>query len=147
MIEVKVKFVGLDPHGEQRVVVLEEANGDRYFTMSVSVADAEAVSTHLNGDASGNHPSIFDLTLTLIRLFGGSIKQVVIDEPRIQHFSAEIELSCGDDIPALPCKPVDGIALAMRARVPIFVTERLADQTMRRLPRHPRPPDRPPSVG
>lgn len=147
MIAVRVKLVGLDQRGEQRVVVLEEVDGDRYLSLSIGASEAQAISSQLEGVAPGNHPLPHELLLAVIHGFGGQVKQVVIDDAYQHLLTATVEIEgCADGKP-LPCRPIDGIALAMRASAPIYVTPHVAAQAMRRLPRHPKPPDFPPSAG
>lgn len=147
MIEVRVKLVGLDQRGEQRVVVLEEVNGDRYLSLPVGPAEAEAIAACLEGDAPPDPPLVHDLLLAVIERFKGKLLRVVITELRHDVFYATLFLEGPQDASPLPCRPSDGIALAMRAHAPIFVTHAVAAQAMRRISRHPRPPDHPPAAG
>lgn len=147
MIEVRVKLVGLDQRGEQRVVVLEEVGGDRYLTLPVGPSEAEAIAAWLEGDRDPQRPLAPDLLLSVVERFGGKLLRVVITELRHDTYYATLELSGAGDPSPLPCRPSDGVAVAMRAHAPIYVTPAVAALAMRRISRHPRPPDHPPAAG
>jgi len=147
VIEVRVKLVGLDQRGEQRVVVLEEVKGDRYLSLPVGPAEAEAIASWLEGENEPHRPLVHDLLLTVVERFEGKVVRVVITELRHDSLYARIDLDGQGGPFSLPCRPSDGIALAMRAHAPIFVTPGVAAQAMRRISRHPRPPDHPPAAG
>ncbi|MFS8572630.1 MAG: bifunctional nuclease family protein [Clostridia bacterium] len=147
MIEVRVKLVGLDPRGEQRVVVLEEVDGNRYLSLPVGPAEAEAIAAWLEGERDPGRPLAHDLLHSVIQKFGGRLRRVVITELRHDALYAELELEGPGGPESLPCRPSDGVALAIRAGAPVLVTQQVAGQAMRRISRHPRPPDHPPAAG
>lgn len=147
MIEVKVKMVGLDPRGEQRVVILEEVDGDRYLAMSVRVSEAEAIASQLEGENGAKRPTTHDLLLAIVAHFGGKLRRVIITEVRQEMFDAVLELEGARGLSPFPCRPSDAVALAMRANIPIFVTQAVAQTAMRRISRNPHPPDDPPTAG
>lgn len=147
MIEVKVKMVGLDPRGEQRVVILEEVGGDRYLSMSVRPWEAEAIAAQMERDGCHEPPTTHDLVLAIVARFGGRLRRAILTDVRHETYHAILELDGAPDASPLPCRASDAVALAMRAAIPIYVTPGVAHMAMRRISRHPRPPDHPPTAG
>lgn len=147
VIEVRVKLVGFDQRREHPVVVLEEVGGDRYLSLSVGPAEAAAIELKPTGDEPHHLPHTHDLLLEVVHRFGGKLRRAIITDCRHDTFYAALELE-GTSIPGLlECRPSDAIALATRSHAPIYVTEAVAAQAMRRIPRYPRPPDHPPAAG
>lgn len=147
MIEVRVKLVGFDQKGEHPVVILEEVGGDRYLSLSIGPTEATAIELNPLGDEPHRLPHTHDLLLEVVQRYGGKLRRAIITDCRQDTFYAALELEGVSDPGPLDCRPSDAIALATRSHTPIFVTEAVAAQAMRRIPRHPRPPDYPPAAG
>lgn len=142
-----MKLVGFDQRGEHRVVVLEEVGGDRYLSLSVGPAEADAIELRPDTGEPQDYPCTYDLLLEVVHRYGGRLRRAIITDCRHDAFFAALDLE-GAAVPGpLDCRPSDAIALATRAHAPIYVTEAVAAQAMRRIPRYPRPPDHPPAAG
>lgn len=147
MIEVRLKLVGFDQRGEQRVVVLEEVGGDRYLSLSVGPLEAVAIELELLDEGIPGHPLIYDLLLEVAQRFGGKLRRVIITDCRHDTFYASLEVEGPNGFSFLDCRPSDAIALATRSHIPIYVAQSVASSAMRRIPRFPHPPDHPPAAG
>lgn len=145
VVELKVKFVGMDRGSGHRVVILEEANGERYLSIAIGPAEAQAIGEHLKGGTS-SRLSTHQLVHAVIDRLGGRTKRAIISGIQSDTLLAAIELEGPEDPGTVECRPSDAIAVAMRAGAPIFIRKMVADQVMRHL-RGPRMPEGPPPAG
>lgn len=97
--------------------------------ITIGSSEAFAIALPLQG-AVYPRPFTHDLLLSVCKRLGVSLKEVVITDIRENTFFAEVRLSRGEDIEVLDARPSDAIALAIRAKVPIFMEERLVEFTM-----------------
>jgi bifunctional DNase/RNase len=70
-------------------------------------------------------PLTHDLALRLLDRLSARLDRVVIDEPAADSAQAVLHVSCAEGPLAMDARPGDAVALALRAEVPIFVTEAL----------------------
>ncbi len=106
----------------RRVVVLKEKDADRYLTIWVGADVADAIALRLQ-DVQVPRPQSHDLMLTMIQELGGSVTSVEVTDLREDTFFATIHVDrSGDDL-AVDSRPSDAIALAVRAGVPIYVSD------------------------
>jgi bifunctional DNase/RNase len=68
-----------------------------------------------------------DLLKNVIHDLRGRIEKIVVSDLRESTFYALIYLTVGGEIMAVDARPSDAIALALRARAPIFVEEKVID--------------------
>lgn len=129
MIEVWV--AQLAKRGEDIFVVLQERNGSRQLDFVVAPDDAWAI----DGGRTGKRyprPMTHDFIVDLLGSLGDvSVERVVITGMHGDVYLGEVHLRHGDASVIVDCRPSDGISLALRSNVPIFVDEtRLADRVV-----------------
>ncbi len=111
----------------RRVVVLKEKEADRYLTIWVGADVADAIALRLQ-DVQVPRPQSHDLMLSMIQGLGGSVTSVEVTDLREDTFFATIHVDqAGQDL-AVDSRPSDAIALAVRAGVPIYVTDDVMDR-------------------
>ena len=82
--------------------------------------------------------------LALLYLFLYRVVRVVISDLRENTFYASVFVQRDSDMLALDARPSDSIALALRARAPIFVNDKLLQPPPRaEEPESPESPERP----
>jgi hypothetical protein len=59
---------------------------------------------------------------------GGTISHVLIRELTEQVFHASLFIDVNDDVHEIDCRPSDAIAVAVRAKVPIFANEEVLEE-------------------
>jgi bifunctional DNase/RNase len=72
-------------------------------------------------------PMTHDLLRNIITDLKGTVERIVVTELKDNTFYALIFLNVGGDVVAVDARPSDAIALALRARAPIFVEESVID--------------------
>jgi len=130
MIEMKVAGIGLDPNSGQPIVVLGDMECRRALPIWVGAAECNAIAFAL-ADEKPERPMTHDLLLEAIEELGGQIMQVEVNEVSEQTYLGTIRLQIknprGDGAieKAIDARPSDVIALALRAHVPILVSEQV----------------------
>lgn len=125
--EVDVVAVMLDPRSQQPVVVLQGRRDKRSFSMAIGLAEATGIAIPLQG-VTPPRPLTHDLFLTMFGRLNVLLKRVVILDVRDDIFYAAVHLTAqGTDI-TLDARPSDAIALAIRAKVPVLVEDRVFEK-------------------
>jgi bifunctional DNase/RNase len=123
LLQVKVQGVYSDPVGA-RVVFLTPEKEDKVLRVWIGDAEAMAIAAALNG-IPFPRPMTHDLLLNAIQALGGKVERVVITDLRDNTFYATIVLRDEKGVKELDARPSDSIALALRAKAPIFLSPKV----------------------
>jgi bifunctional DNase/RNase len=126
--EVDVVAVFVDPLVQAPKVVLERKRDRRRLEMVIGLAEMNGIAIPLNG-VTPPRPLTHDLFLTLFGRLKVNLTRVVINDLRDDIYYATLHLSGGAGPMTLDSRPSDAIALAVRARVPVLVEDRVFDKT------------------
>lgn len=122
MLRMTIEGVGFD-NKKQTVVVLKDWESRRLLPIWIGAAEARSIALHLEG-AKPPRPMAHDLLMDCIQMGGGHVARVVINDLQDTTFYATIDIA----MPGSPgemlhvdSRPSDAIALAVRAKCPVFV--------------------------
>lgn len=120
----------------QMVLILKEKGGNRRLTMNVGPSEALAVASDMNGGVprgrmSVEPPTSYDLMRTLVKELGASVNRVVVTNVTNDTYYAKVVMNTDSRQVEVESRPSDAIALALRARVPIFAATSVLDQAAR----------------
>jgi bifunctional DNase/RNase len=118
-VEVSVKGVLPDPSTESQIVLLEEGGTSRTLPIWVGMVEGNAIRLAVERTASPR-PLTHDLLQHILDRLHTSVKRVVVHDVRDNTFFAAIYLDVDGREVMLDARPSDAIALALRARVPIY---------------------------
>ena len=119
-MEVKVMGIVVDPKASNPVVVLVDLNRQKALPIWIGVFEAEAISKGLQ-DVVTLRPMTHDLMKQILDTFRVPLVRVLISELRGNTFYAKLYLSVDGKEMIVDSRPSDAIALAVRAKAPIFV--------------------------
>jgi bifunctional DNase/RNase len=125
--EAEVVAVLVDPRSHAHTVVLQGKRDRRQLAMAIGPAEATGIAVPLHG-VTPPRPLTHDLFLTVFGRLKVSVTRVVITDLRDDVYYATLHLSGGSGELALDSRPSDAIALAMRARAPVLVEDRVFDK-------------------
>jgi uncharacterized protein len=111
----------------QHVVILKEAERDRYLPIWVGPNEADAIARRLQGVVP-ERPLTHDLFATALSELGVNLKQVIISDMTDETYRARLIMELGDRTVDLDARPSDSIALALRAGVAIYATDAVLDR-------------------
>ena len=125
-IEMSIKGLMVDPITNMPIVILRDKDGDRVLPIWVGIFEANAIALQIE-NVTTPRPMTHDLLKNVIQDLRGRIEKIVVSDLKENTFYALIYLTVGGDVMAVDARPSDAIALALRARAPIFVEEKVID--------------------
>ena len=128
MVEVKVESIRVSLMTEFRVVILKDVATDRYLPIFIGPYEAEAIVMGLH-DYETSRPLTHDLLESAIGTLGGEITKVIVVDMRNDTYYASITVKVDGQLLEIDSRPSDAIALAVRAKAPIFVEESVMAQS------------------
>lgn len=136
--EVEVVGVVVDPRNQVPALVLQGKRDRRNVVMSIDPAQMLAISLPLQG-VTPPRPLTHDLFLSLFGRLKVTLTRVVITDFRDDVYYAMLHLNNGGTDLTVDARPSDAVALAIRAKVPVLVEDRVFDRggTGRPTPRRP----------
>lgn len=128
--EVEVVGLMMSPDTHQPTVVLQGKRDKRTFAMVIGPAEATGIALPL-GNVTPPRPLTHDLFLTLFGRLHVSVRKVVITDLRDNIYYATVYLHTSNAELELDSRPSDAIALAIRAKAPVYVEERVFEKSER----------------
>ena len=122
MVEMKVEGLTLDPLTNMPIIILKDISGDKALPIWVGFFEANAIALEIEKIATPR-PMTHDLMKSLIANMKAEIKHILVSELKDNTFYAVISLTVGEATLSIDSRPSDAIALALRAKAPIFVNE------------------------
>jgi uncharacterized protein len=126
--EVSVVGLFLDAGSLQPTVVLQGKRDHRRFGMAIGPAEATGIAFPLENRVPPR-PLTHDLFLTLFGRLKVAVTRVVITDLKDGIYYATVVLDAGGKEMQLDARPSDAIALAIRAKAPVLVEDRVFDKS------------------
>jgi uncharacterized protein len=127
MSEMVVESVRVHMLSSQHVVILKEAERDRYLPIWIGPWEANAIAMKLQG-VTPDRPLTHDLFARTLDTLGITIRRIVVSDLSDETYRARLILEHGDETQEIDARPSDAIALAIRAGVPIYATDAVLDR-------------------
>ena len=127
-IEMTIHGLSMDPKNATPVLLLKEVNSERTLPIWIGMYEANAIATSL-AEIEPPRPMTHDLLYGMLTKTGYTVKKVVITEIKDATFYATIALSSPSGEIEMDSRPSDAVALAIRAQSPIFVNEKVLEQS------------------
>jgi bifunctional DNase/RNase len=127
MVEMTVESVRINLSTQARVVILKATKQERYLFIWIAHSEALAIAVELQGTTSPR-PLTHDLLKNVINELGASIVSVVISDLIDEIFYARLILDVDGRHVEIDSRPSDAIALAVRAKTPIFVEDSVLER-------------------
>jgi bifunctional DNase/RNase len=127
MVEMTVESVRINLATQQRVVILKATKQERYLFIWIAHAEAYAIAVELQGTTSPR-PLTHDLLKNVIGELGAKLVSIVISDLIDEIFYARLILDVDGRHVEIDSRPSDAIALAVRAKTPIYVEESVLER-------------------
>jgi bifunctional DNase/RNase len=125
MKEVKINGLALDMTTNSPVIILAPLDSEELLLpIWIGHFEAWAIGMELSG-LSSNRPLTHDLLKSSIESLGGKILKVEVTKLVNQTFYAVIYVEMDGSIKEIDARPSDSIALALKAKVKIYVADEL----------------------
>ena len=130
MVEVKIDSIRVSLMSQHRIVLLKDLHSERYLPIWIGQSEADAITIELKHVGEIDRPLTHDLLKSVITEMGGTVKYVLVNDMRSDIFYANIIVHTIDETLHLDSRPSDAIALAVRAKVPVYVDEKVMDMAV-----------------
>jgi bifunctional DNase/RNase len=127
VIEMSIESIRVSLMNYQRVVILKEKGSERYLPIWIGPAEADAIAVRLQ-EVAVARPLTHDLLGSVIDRLGANVNSIIVNDLTNDTFYARILLEVQGEIVEIDSRPSDAIALAVRAKVPIFAEESVLDR-------------------
>jgi bifunctional DNase/RNase len=130
MIEMTVEGIGIDPQNQPLVLLRDD---DRKTFVPIWIGPAEAVSIQMELDnRQPQRPMTHDLIANILRELGVQLVKVTVNDFSDSVYYASLHLQLGNDannVQEIDARPSDAIALALRTKCQILVSDSVAEKT------------------
>ncbi len=127
MNEMEIDSIRVSLENYQRVVILKQKAGDKYLLIWIGTHEAEAIAVRLQ-EVQVPRPLTHDLLHNSIKELGGAIEKVTISGLENDTYFARIGVRMGEKSVDIDSRPSDALAVAVRAKVPIFVEDEVMEK-------------------
>ena len=128
MQEMVVYGVSFDMVGQQPLVVLKTVLTNRFLPIWIGHPEAAAILARLQ-DSETPRPMTHDLFATALDEMDAEVVKISVVEMKDSTFFAKITLQRDGSEVELDARPSDAIALALRAKAPIFAADDVIEQS------------------
>ncbi|MBM3243888.1 MAG: bifunctional nuclease family protein [Candidatus Omnitrophica bacterium] len=129
MVEMELSRIVIDEKRHDQLIVLKEKDGERTLPIVIGLAEASAIKLKISG-FEPERPLTHDLLHSTIKYLEANIDKIIIDKLEENTFHAKIILKTSSGAEKIiDARPSDSIALAVRAKAPIFVEDEIIKQS------------------
>jgi bifunctional DNase/RNase len=121
-IQMELRRIIISEVEDQQVIVLKEADGDRSFPIVIGIFEATSIQRRVR-EIENPRPLTHDLIVNAVEQLGGDIQDVVINDLVDGTYFAQLRVRKDGELIELDCRPSDAIAVAVTAKVAIWVNE------------------------
>ncbi|OGK84341.1 MAG: hypothetical protein A2050_10045 [Candidatus Rokubacteria bacterium GWA2_73_35] len=107
-------------HG-RTTIVLEDPAQELTLTFYADPEEARRLTREIARSGCACHP-IYDFVQSLLLALDADVTRVVLEDVKGQGIGSRVYVRSGGDELGVPCYPPDALALALRAKVPIYAT-------------------------
>jgi bifunctional DNase/RNase len=119
---MELKRIIINEVHDQQVIMLREVEGERSFPIVIGIFEATSIDRRVKGMPSPR-PLTHDLVASAVDHLGGEIQDIYISDLREHTYYAKLRVRHEGELIEIDCRPSDAIALAVTAKVPIYVAE------------------------
>ncbi|HLW68229.1 MAG TPA: bifunctional nuclease family protein [Gemmataceae bacterium] len=121
-VQMELRRIIISEMHDQQVIMLREVDGDRSFPIVIGIFEATSIDRRVK-NIPAPRPLTHDLVANVVDQLGGEFQDVIISELREHTYYAKLRIRKEGELIEVDSRPSDAIALAVTARVPIYVNE------------------------
>lgn len=126
MIECIIDSIRVSLTNQDRITVLKEKDAERYLPIWMGVPETDSITIALQGVAIAR-PLTHDLLISVMNVLDIRLESVEVTNLSNDTFYANLILEQNGVRKIIDSRPSDAIALAIRAKAPVFVDEDILD--------------------
>jgi uncharacterized protein len=128
-VQMDLKRIIINEVQDQQVIMLRETEGERSFPIVIGIFEATSIDRRVKGMPSPR-PLTHDLVAAVIDLMGGELQDIFISDLREHTYFAKLRIRKDGELVEVDCRPSDAVALAVTAKVPIYVAEDVLSEAL-----------------
>jgi bifunctional DNase/RNase len=130
MVQVELVKIIIDEKNNDQAVVLREKEGVRQVPIVIGFVEATSIQMRIAGMTTPR-PLTHDLLAAIINALDAQVEYLRIDDLVEGTFFAKLHVkNSGGEQVVIDCRPSDGISIALRLNVPMFVEEKVFHQAL-----------------
>ena len=126
MIECIIDSIRVSLTNQDRITVLKEKDSERYLPIWMGIPETDSITIALQGVAIAR-PLTHDLLISVMNALDIRLESVEITNLENDTFYANLILEQNGVHKIVDSRPSDAIAIAIRAKAPVFVDEDILD--------------------
>jgi bifunctional DNase/RNase len=127
-VQMELKRIIISEVHEQQIIVLREVDGDRSFPIVIGIFEATSIDRRVKNIVPPR-PLTHDLIVAAVEQLGGEVQDIVINDLQDHTYYAKLRVRKDGELTEIDCRPSDAIAVAVTAKVPIWVAEDVLAET------------------
>jgi uncharacterized protein len=128
--EMTVSGLTIDPFTNSPIMILKDVESEKAVPIWIGLLEATAIASELE-NIKFSRPMTHDLLKNIFDLMDVQISRIEVCDLRDNTYYALIYLSNKGNEFSIDARPSDAIALALRAKAPIFVEEVVIQKSRR----------------
>lgn len=124
MVVMKVSGIVLDPQSRTPILVLRDMDDRRALLIWIGPPEANSIMLILE-NIKLSRPATHDLVNNILKALKVEIKSIIIHDMKESTFFAQLNLLNNGKEIVIDSRPSDAVAIALRADVPIYVSEQV----------------------
>ena len=126
IVEMELNKIRIDENRGEQVIVLKEKECSRVLPIVIGIMEVTSIKMKISG-MNPPRPMTHDLFYNAITQLGAKIDKIIINKLENNTFFAKLVISLNDRVEEIDARPSDSIAIAIRAKSPIFVDEQVLE--------------------
>ena len=127
-VQMELKRIIISEVHEQQIIVLREVDGERSFPIVIGIFEATSIDRRVKNIVPPR-PLTHDLIVSVVDQLGGDLQDIVISDLQDHTYFAKLRVRKDGELIEIDCRPSDAIAVAVTAKVPIWVAEDVLAET------------------
>jgi uncharacterized protein len=127
-VQMELKRIIISEVHEQQIIVLREVDGERSFPIVIGIFEATSIDRRVKNIVPPR-PLTHDLIVAAVEQLGGEVQDIVINDLQDHTYFAKLRVRKDGELTEIDCRPSDAIAVAVTAKVPIWVAEDVLAET------------------
>ena len=128
-VQMELRRIIISEVGDHQVILLKEVEGERQFPIVIGIFEATSIDRRVKG-IHAPRPLTHDLITSVVEQMGGEIQDIIISDLKEHTYFARLRIRREGELIEVDCRPSDAIALAVTARVPIYVSEEVLGEAL-----------------
>src|SRR5437868_3156951 len=124
MVVMKVSGIVLDPQSRTPILVLRDMDDRRALLIWIGPPEANSIMLILE-NIKLSRPATHDLMNNMLKTLKVELKSIIIHDMKESTFFAQLNLMNNGKEVLIDSRPSDAVAIALRADVPIYVSEQV----------------------